>query len=168
MRPFLVLTTAIIAAALPLAVACSPGVARSVTPPAATPTVERAAPTTTAVLPDPPPCEPSALACVSLSENRAWLMHAGQIDYGPVPISHGGPGKETPVGTFRVAWKDIERTSPIYHTPMPYSVFFATGGIAFHGGPITENSHGCVHLDETAAPRFFAALPVGAVVQVVA
>lgn len=31
-------------------------------------------------------------------------------------------------------------------TPMPYSVFFAPGGIAFHEGSLTEDSHGCVRL----------------------
>jgi lipoprotein-anchoring transpeptidase ErfK/SrfK len=50
---------------------------------------------------------------------------------------------------------------------MPYSVFFAPGGIAFHEGSVTENSHGCVHLAPDAAPVFFDSLVRGDVVQVV-
>ncbi|CAM4067160.1 L,D-transpeptidase [Kibdelosporangium persicum] len=105
---------------------------------------------------------------MSLSQNLAWLVKDGVVEYGPVPITHGRPGEETPVGTFQVAWKDAENTSSIYRTPMPHSVFFAAGGIAFHEGSLSEQSHGCVHLSPDAAKVFFDALPVKAGVQVVA
>jgi lipoprotein-anchoring transpeptidase ErfK/SrfK len=49
---------------------------------------------------------------------------------------------------------------------MPFSVFFAHGGIAFHEGPLDEASHGCVHLAPAAAERFFAELQTGDRVQV--
>jgi lipoprotein-anchoring transpeptidase ErfK/SrfK len=106
-------------------------------------------------------------ACVSLSTKQAWLLKDGAVAYGPVPISHGMPGHETPVGTFSVSWKDKENTSSIYRIPMNYSVFFAAGGIAFHEGSVTEDSHGCVHLPPEAAPVFFDALVRDDVVQVV-
>jgi lipoprotein-anchoring transpeptidase ErfK/SrfK len=115
-----------------------------------------------------PPCGPEIRACVSLTQNLAWLVRDGVVEYGPVPITHGRSGEETPVGTFKVAWKDAEHTSSIYRTPMPHSVFFAAGGIAFHEGSLTEPSHGCVHLSPEVAKIFFDALPVKAPVQVVA
>src|SRR5262249_13825063 len=115
-----------------------------------------------------PPCGPTVTACVSLSQDLAWLMKDGAVEYGPVPTTHGRPGEETPVGTFKVAWKDAVYHSSIYGDDMPYSVFFAAGGVAFHQGPLTEQSHGCVHLSPDAAKAFFDALPVKAVVQVVA
>ena len=34
-----------------------------------------------------------------------------------------------------------------YDEPMPYAVFFAPGGVAFHGGSLARPSHGCIHLD---------------------
>jgi lipoprotein-anchoring transpeptidase ErfK/SrfK len=71
------------------------------------------------------------------------------------------PGHPTPTGSFHVAWKAEYTRSTIYDIPMPYSVFFATGGIAFHEGPLDEPSHGCVHLAHADAQAFFAALKVG-------
>ncbi len=117
--------------------------------------------------PPPPPCAATVRACVNLSTKQAWLLNSGVIDYGPVPISHGAPGSPTPLGTFPVSWKDAENTSSIYSTPMPNSVFFAPGGIAFHEGSITEPSHGCVRLAPDAARFFFDHLTRGQLVQVV-
>jgi lipoprotein-anchoring transpeptidase ErfK/SrfK len=117
------------------------------------------------VLPKPP-CGAEIRACVSLSQNLAWLLRDGVVEYGPVPITHGKPGEETPVGKFKVVWKDAVHTSSIYRTPMPHSVFFASGGIAFHEGSLSEPSHGCVHLSPEVAKIFFDALPVRATVQV--
>jgi hypothetical protein len=123
--------------------------------------------TTTTPPPPPPPCAAPVEACVSLSTKQAWLLNNGVIAYGPVPISHGTPGSPTPTGTFSVSWKDKDNTSSIYRIPMPYSVFFAPGGIAFHEGSVTDNSHGCVHLPPESARVFFDSLVRGDVVQVV-
>jgi hypothetical protein len=108
------------------------------------------------------PCEPGVAACVRLSTRQAWL--GGDA---PIPISPGGPGFETPTGTFAVEWKAESIVSDDYGTPMPHAVFFAPGGIAFHEGSLIEPSHGCVHLTPDTAARFFGALGIGASVQVV-
>lgn len=50
---------------------------------------------------------------------------------------------------------------------MPWSVFFADGGIAFHGGDLSRESAGCVKLRTRDARRFFETLQVGDKVQVV-
>ena len=107
-------------------------------------------------------------ACVDLANNKAWLIHDGEITRGPVAISHGGQGKETPTGTFRVLWKDQDHKSAEFNdAPMPYSVFFADGGIAFHQGNPNNPSAGCVHLSAAdAAMAWFADLEVGDEVQV--
>jgi hypothetical protein len=105
---------------------------------------------------------------VSLSTKQAWLMTNGVVTLGPVPITHGGTTNPTPTGTWPVAWKDEVHTSSIYGDPMPFSVFFAPGGIAFHEGRLDEDSHGCIRLTMADAQTFFASLPVGAMVQVVA
>lgn len=93
-------------------------------------------------------------------------MANGAVTLGPVRITHGGATNPTPTGTWPVAWKDQEHTSSIYGDPMPYAVFFAPGGIAFHEGRLDEDSHGCVRLEMANAQAFFNALPVGALVQV--
>lgn len=113
------------------------------------------------------PCTETARACVELTDNQAWLIHEGHITKGPVLISHGGQGKETPTGTFQVLWKDQNHKSAEFNNaPMPYSVFFAPGGIAFHQGNPQNPSAGCVHLAKDDAEAWFADLNVGDEVQV--
>ena len=73
----------------------------------------------------------------------------------------------TPRGTFHVQWKaGVNYISNEYHEPMPYAVFFAPGGVAFHGGSLTVPSHGCVHLDIGNARYYHDNLPIGAEVVV--
>ncbi|MBP2320840.1 hypothetical protein JOF56_001225 [Kibdelosporangium banguiense] len=164
--------SALLSFSLLLLAACSPPPApvamqAPIVPPVTTTT------TSTTVTPQPqpvvvplPPCDAEIRACVSLSQNLAWLMRDGVVEYGPVPITHGRQGHETPVGKFKVVWKDAVHTSNIYGTPMPHSVFFAPGGIAFHEGSLSEQSHGCVHLSPEVAKIFFDALTAKAPVQV--
>ncbi|OLF15654.1 L,D-transpeptidase [Actinophytocola xanthii] len=134
------------------------------------PTVAEAEVTITKTVPPPPPgvpCDGGTDACIDLSANQSWLLSDGGVDYGPVPITHGRPGWETPPGTFSVGWKDIDHLSSEFdNAPMPYSVFF-NGGIAFHEGSLTDLSHGCIHLSNAAAQTYYEALQVGDTVQVV-
>lgn len=111
------------------------------------------------------PCTVTARACVDLTTQKAWLFKDNAIERGPVDITSGGPGKETPTGNFTVAWKDRNHVNPEL-TPMPYSVFFAVGGVAFHGGSLQRQSAGCVHLDLDDAIIFYDSLAIGAPVQV--
>lgn len=119
---------------------------------------------------DPTPrsaCPPSADACVDTKLRISWLQHDGEITYGPVPIMPGETEKwATPQGTFHVEWKSADWVSTEFDEPMPNSVFFAPGGIAFHQGPLAESSHGCVHLSKAASKYYFDHLPVGSKVVV--
>ncbi len=133
------------------------------------PEVAEAGETIVKTVPKPPPgvpCTGAADACVDLSSNQTWLLSDGQITYGPVPITSGRSGFETPPGTFKVGWKNKDHVSSIYDAPMPYSVFF-NGGIAFHQGSLSEKSHGCIHLSKGAASTYFSDLSVGDTVEVV-
>jgi hypothetical protein len=114
----------------------------------------------------PVPCGRKVSACVDLSAKQAWLMNAGQVTYGAVPINIGRPGYETPVGTFKVTWKDIDHWSEDFDGPMPYSVFFTDTGVAFHEGDLSTQSHGCVRLSHKAAVKFFNVLQPGETVAV--
>ncbi|OLT04903.1 hypothetical protein BJF90_20715 [Pseudonocardia sp. CNS-004] len=71
-----------------------------------------------------------------------------------------------PAGTFHVQWKAEQYTSREYLTQMPYSVFFADGGIAFHEGAQDTPSAGCVKLVQEDAKAFFYFLQVGDQVQI--
>ena len=119
------------------------------------------------------PCTKTARACVDLGKQQAWLIDAtGKITTGPVGLSSGGPGEETPIGTFAVRWKDKAHVSTEYKNPqgqpapMPFSVFFTPGGVAFHGGSVTRASAGCVHLADADAQTFYNVLKLGDQVQV--
>jgi hypothetical protein len=113
------------------------------------------------------PCTDTARACVDLAHNKAWLIHDGKTTRGPVLISHGGQGKETPIGTFQVQWKDQNHKSAEFNNAaMPFAVFFAPGGIAFHQGNPRNPSAGCVHLSKDDAVAWFDDLQVGDEVQV--
>jgi lipoprotein-anchoring transpeptidase ErfK/SrfK len=114
-------------------------------------------------------CPAKATACVDLTRHLSWLQSAGRVTFGPVSAEPGPPGSAhaTPRGTFQVSWRaGPDFISNIYHEPMPWAVFFAPGGIAFHGGSLTTPSHGCVHLTVTDAHYYNQHLPDGAEVVV--
>src|SRR5688572_15702593 len=134
MRKRLVLAAA--AASLLSACSAQPQQPLSVPPPVAPATQSSTVVTPSTPTPEPQPvvtptapCGPGIRACVSLSQNLAWLLNDNGVEYGPVPITHGRAGHGTPVGTYPVSWKDAVHTSSIYGLPMPHSVFFAPGGI---------------------------------------
>ncbi|HEX4397919.1 MAG TPA: L,D-transpeptidase [Trebonia sp.] len=114
-------------------------------------------------------CPAKATACVDLTRHLTWLQSAGRVTFGPVSAEPGPPGSAhaTPRGTFEVSWKaGPDFVSNIYNEPMPWAVFFAPGGIAFHGGSLTTPSHGCVHLTVADAHYYNQHLPDGAEVVV--
>ena len=113
------------------------------------------------------PCTVTAKACVDVAGKRAWLIANGAVTRGPVRIMPGDPSDPTPVGTSGVQWKDAHHVSDMpNHAPMPNSVFFADGGVAFHEGSLTSPSAGCVHLSKADAQTWFDTLQVGDQVQV--
>ena len=85
---------------------------------------------------------------------------------GPVHVMTGDEDDPTPVGTFHVQWKAEQYTSRQYLVQMPYSVFFADGGVAFHEGRQDTYSGGCVKLGRGDAVAWFNDLQVGDEVQV--
>ena len=60
------------------------------------------------------PCAITAKACVDISQKKAWLTDGkGHVLDGPVPVTTGGKGLETPTGTFTVMWKDKNHKSEL-------------------------------------------------------
>ncbi|GAA2868803.1 hypothetical protein GCM10010472_27670 [Pseudonocardia halophobica] len=120
------------------------------------------------------PCSVSAKACVDLESQQAWLIQDGKVTRGPVRISSGGNGQETPIGhSLRVYRKEKDHLSQESRlpngdpAPMPWSVFFNDGGIAFHSGSPDRSSAGCIHLEPADAEAWFTYLQIGDMVQVV-
>ncbi len=63
------------------------------------------------------PCTAATRACVDLEVRQAWLLDAGKVVRGPVPIQHGDVADPTPRGTFTVQWKAEQYTSRQYLDP---------------------------------------------------
>ena len=121
--------------------------------------------TTTEALVPGTPCTRTAKACVSLDERLTWLIEDGRVRYGPVRFRPGDEEEPTPRGTFHVEWKANNWVSRESGIPMPYSVFFAPGGIAFHEGRQDTPSAGCVKLEMDDAITYYRYLQVGDEVQ---
>jgi L,D-transpeptidase-like protein len=127
------------------------------------------------------PCKISNGACVALGSRgyngTAWMVRGGKVVRGPISALTGGPGEDTPTGTFHVMSKDLHHVSSATRnakgqpSPMPYAVFFTSSGVAFHGTQAGENSAvrtaGCIRLPNSDASYFFKNLSVGDTVQVV-
>lgn len=120
------------------------------------------------------PCSISTRACVDLDSQRAWLIRDGKVTRGPMRISSGGDSTPTPIGhSNRVYRKEKDYVSKESRTkdgrpaPMPFSTFFADGGIALHGGSPDRSSAGCIHLEVPDAEAAFNDLQQNDKVQVV-
>jgi hypothetical protein len=113
------------------------------------------------------PCTEEARACVNVATRQAWLLDEGTIVRGPVSISAGTQAKPTPRGDFAVQWKNVNhRSAEFDNAPMPFAVFFADGGIAFHEGNVSQPSAGCVRLSKEDASEFYDFLEVDDPVQI--
>ncbi len=141
----------------------------SATAPSQTPETTEAAPS---AVPEPvdlgpqipadQPCPAEAAACIDLTNGITWLQSNGQVSYGPVKMHAGMEGYRTPVGTYEVYRKvEMHYSQTFNNQPMPFSVFFNKVGIAFHEGSLVEPSHGCIHLEQTAAITYFQTLQFG-------
>lgn len=120
------------------------------------------------------PCGVTTRACIDLESQRAWLITNGKVSRGPMKISTGASKFPTPVGhSYRVYRKDKDHKSGEFKTPdgkpspMPFSVFFADGGVAFHGGDPSRQSAGCVRMEMPDAQFTFNFLNSGDKVQAV-
>ncbi len=124
------------------------------------------------------PCAVGTSACVQLGSQgfnaRSWFIRDGRVVRGPIAGASGGPGKDTPTGTYRVIRK-IENhysseTTDAEGRPshMPYAVFYTSSGYAFHGGGRpSDRTAGCVRLPDSDASYFFRNLNAGDQVQIV-
>jgi lipoprotein-anchoring transpeptidase ErfK/SrfK len=138
-------------------------------PSATAPPAQKAAAPLTLTAADHQDCPAKATACVDLTRHITWLQAGGKTTFGPVAMEPGKPtGKhQTRRGTFHVSWKaGPTYMSTTYNEPMPWATFFTSDGIAFHGGPLNQWSHGCVHLTNGNAHYYNAHLPIGAEVVV--
>ena len=105
---------------------------------------------------------------VSIDRQHLYVYRDGAL-IGVSTVSTGKPGKDTPLGEFRILQKNVHHRSNIYsNAPMPYMQRLTWGGIAIHGGqlPGYPASHGCIRVPLAFAKKLFAATDMGGVVSV--
>ena len=95
-------------------------------------------------------CLTGRVMCVSKSTRRLTWVVDGVPQYG-FDVRFGSDELPTREGVFSVYKKKVDVISNLYHTPMPYSMFFS-GGQAVHYSSnfarlgYSGASHGCVNV----------------------
>ena len=108
-----------------------------------------------------PALEPRLIITVNKVSQKMTVELDGDQLY-KWPISSGAPGYDTPSGTFRPFRMEKEHFSKEWDdAPMPYSIFFTSGGHALHGSYHIKSlgrraSHGCVRIHPDNAAKLFA------------
>ncbi|GAU65049.1 lipoprotein [Streptomyces sp. NBRC 110611] len=101
-----------------------------------------------------PRCLRGRVICISKRSNTlAWIVDGRIIS--AMDVRFGSQYTPTREGTFAVTFKSRHHVSTIYHTAMPYAMFFS-GGQAVHYSAdfaargYTGASHGCVNVRDKA------------------
>jgi peptidoglycan hydrolase-like protein with peptidoglycan-binding domain len=111
-------------------------------------------------------CMSGRAMCISKRTNSlVWVIDGKpQMRF---DVRFGSAELPTREGSFSVGWKSRNHVSTIYHTPMPYAMFFS-GGQAVHYSPdfaangYNGASHGCVNVRNLAGIQsLFAQARVG-------
>lgn len=102
-------------------------------------------------------CGYGEVMCISKSSNTMHFMQDGKI-VATVDVRFGkedDPERRTREGNFLVFRKEVQHTSNLYGSEMPYAMFFS-GGQAVHFSSdfaargYNGNSHGCVNVRDKA------------------
>lgn len=95
-------------------------------------------------------CNTGRALCVSKKQRKmAWMVNGQVIRV--FDVRFGSELTPTRNGQFKVNWKSRNHVSGLYHTPMPFALFFS-GGQAIHYSPdfarrgYNGASHGCVNV----------------------
>jgi hypothetical protein len=115
----------------------------------------------------PTACRTTGLVlCIDKTQKTLRFVDSGRVLL-TTDARFGGEGHPTREGTFRIHSKSRDHVSSLYHTSMPYAMFFS-GGQAVHYSPYFHRdgyngaSHGCVNLRlKTTARYLFDHVPVG-------
>ncbi|MET3983381.1 L,D-transpeptidase family protein [Streptomyces sp. PvR034] len=118
------------------------------------PTAEEMSPTTNQVDAPDPRCMKGRVMCISKeSRTLAWMIDGKVVS--TMDVRFGSENTPTREGEFQVGWKAKDWVSTIYHTPMPYSMFFSEGQAVHYSSDFAARgyagaSHGCVNVRDKA------------------
>ncbi|MDX2293724.1 MULTISPECIES: L,D-transpeptidase family protein [Streptomyces] len=119
------------------------------------PTADELKPSTTNKLDAPDArCMTGRVLCISKeSRTLAWMIDGRVVS--SMDVRFGSENTPTREGVFAVGWKAKDWTSTIYHTPMPYAMFFSGGQAVHYSADFAARgyngaSHGCVNVRDRA------------------
>ncbi|MFE2879295.1 peptidoglycan-binding protein [Streptomyces roseus] len=113
-----------------------------------------------------PRCMTGRVMCISKeSRTLAWMIDGKIVS--TMDVRFGSENTPTREGQFKVEWKAKDWTSTIYHTPMPYAMFFSQGQAVHYSADFAARgyagaSHGCVNVrDKGKLASLFEQVQVG-------
>ena len=115
--------------------------------------------------PDPRCMTGRALCLSKSSRTLAWMVD-GKVRTA-MDVRFGSQYQPTREGQFRVRFKSRHHVSTIYHTPMPYALFFSGGQAVHYSSDFAARgyrgaSHGCVNVrDKRKIARLFREVRTG-------
>src|SRR5262245_4197195 len=96
-----------------------------------------------------PQCKVGRVICIDKTARRVRWVVDGTVQF-TLDARFGSEFTPTREGRFQIVWKDRDHVSALYHTSMPFAMFF-NGGQAVHYSPdfaargYAGASHGCVN-----------------------
>ncbi|WP_353944350.1 L,D-transpeptidase family protein [Streptomyces sp. HUAS MG91] len=118
-----------------------------------------------AAKPDPR-CMTGRVLCISkTSRTLSWMVDGKRLM--TTDVRFGSQYTPTREGVFHVNFKSRHHVSTIYHTPMPYAMFFSGGQAVHYSSDFAARgyagaSHGCVNVrDEGKIASLFAQVHAG-------
>ena len=111
-------------------------------------------------------CLQGRVLCISKSQRKLSWVIDGQVQM-TLSVRFGSDETPTRNGVFSVGWKSRDHVSTLYHTPMPYAMFFSGGQAVHYSADFAKNgyngaSHGCVNVrDKGAIASLFDQVRVG-------
>ncbi|MET9622436.1 MULTISPECIES: L,D-transpeptidase family protein [unclassified Streptomyces] len=131
------------------------------------PTADELKPSTTNKLDKPDArCMTGRVLCISKeSRTLAWMIDGKVVS--SMDVRFGSENTPTREGTFQVNSKSRNHVSTIYHTPMPFAMFFSGGQAVHYSADFAARgyngaSHGCVNVrDRGKVSSLFDQVKVG-------
>ena len=111
-------------------------------------------------------CLQGRVLCISKTQRKLSWVIDGQVQM-TLSVRFGSDETPTRDGVFSVGWKSRDHVSTLYHTPMPYAMFFSGGQAVHYSADFAKNgyngaSHGCVNVrDKGAIASLFDQVRVG-------
>ena len=95
-------------------------------------------------------CLTGRVLCISKNSRTLSWMIDGQV-VSTMDVRFGSQYTPTREGTFSIYWKSRHHVSTIYHTAMPYAMFFSGGQAVHYSADFAARgysgaSHGCVNV----------------------